>query len=159
MQILAGAPVTARRSVSVVPTSEPQAEPIASPPKEEVSLSAASVKGHYSPRKVLQRAVSGALTGLGAHYFTGGDVWATAQLGAAIDGTVGAVTGGHDKAVASAASGNPGAGVLKDASLAGGIGAISGGTKGAVLAIAGNAFGAGPLAFAGVGALLGALGL
>lgn len=161
MQILAGAPVLARKSLTSVPAAAPQSqpEPIATAPKEEVTLSAAATKGHYSGGKVVQRALTGALTGLGAHYFTGGDVWATAKLGAAIDGTVGAVVGGLGGAVIGAAAGHPGAGALTGAGVGGGVGVLAGGTKGIVIALAGNAFGGGPLAFAGAGALLGALGL
>jgi hypothetical protein len=133
-------------------------ESIASLPQESFTLSSAA-SSHYSGGSIAGRVVGGALTGLGAHYFTGGDVWGTAKLGAAINGTVGAVVGGLGGAVVGAAAGNAGAGAATGALVVGGVGAVTGGVKGALVAVVGNAFGGGALAFAASGAVLGAVGL
>ena len=133
-------------------------ESIASLPQESFTLSSGA-KSHYSGGSIAGRVVGGALTGLGAHYFTGGDVWGTAKLGAAVNGTVGAVVGGLGGAVLGGAAGNPLAGAATGAVVFGGVGAVSGGVKGALVAVVGNAFGGGPVAFAASGAALGLLGL
>lgn len=152
----------ARKNAAAAPATVPQKKAISSAPQDEVTLISPFAIGHYSVSKISQRALGGALTGLGAHFFTGGDVWATAQLGAVIDGTVGAVGGavsGLGRPSEGAAVGRPNVSAIADAGVGGGVGVLAGGTKGIVIALAGNAFGGGPLAFAGVGALLGALGL
>jgi hypothetical protein len=135
-----------------------QEEPIAALPQESFTLSSAS-QSHYSGGSVAGRVVGGALTGLGAHYITGGDVWGTAKLGAAINGTVGAVVGGLGGAVVGAAAGSAAAGAATGAVVFGGVGAVTGGAKGALIAVVGNALGGGPVAFAASGAVLGAIGL
>ena len=161
MLISANSPAVRASRPNAQPVVKAQEESIASAPKETFTFAAVadSGKSHYSGGSVAGRVVGGALTGLGAHYFTGGDTWATAKLGAAINGTVGAVVGGLGGAVVGAAAGNPGAGALLGAGVGGGVGAISGGVKGALIAVVGNAFGGGALAFAASGAVLGAVGL
>lgn len=159
MLISANAPASYAHRVNPQPVVAAQEEPIASMPSESFTLSSDNGKNHYSGGSIAGRMVGGALTGLGAHYFTGGDVWGTAKLGAAINGTVGAVVGGLGGAVAGAAAGNPLAGAATGAAVFGGVGALSGGVKGALVAVVGNAFGGGALAFAASGAVLGAVGL
>lgn len=122
-------------------------------PQESVTLGEG--KGHFSGGSVAGRVLGGALTGLGAHYFTGGDTWATAKLGAAINGTTGAVVGGITGGMVGAAAGSAGAGAVLGAAAGGGIGAVGGLAKGALIGVVGNAFGGGPVAFAGAGAVLG----
>ncbi len=158
MLISANAPASYASRVNTQPAVAAQEEPIASLPSESFTLSSDN-KSHYSGGSIASRVVGGALTGLGAHYFTGGDVWGTAKLGAAINGTVGAVVGGLGGAVVGGAAGNPLAGAATGAAVFGGVGAVSGGVKGALVAVVGNAFGGGALAFAASGAVLGAVGL
>ncbi len=129
-------------------------------PKESFSFSSASSGGHYSGGKVLTRMATGALTGLGAHYFTGGSVGGTALLGAAINGGAGAIVGGAAGAViGGVGTGNPVPGAVVGALAGGAVGAGTGALKGAAVALVGNAFGGGPIAFAAAGATFGAIGL
>lgn len=158
MLISTNAPANYASRATSKPAVANQEEPIASLPQESFSLSSAS-KSHYSGGSITGRVIGGALTGLGAHYFTGGDVWGTAKLGAAINGSVGAVVGGLGGAALGGAAGNPLAGAATGALFVGGISAVSGGIKGALVAVVGNAFGGGALAFAASGAVLGAVGL
>ena len=158
MLITANSPASYAARANNQSAVAPKEESIASLPQESFSFSSAS-KSHYSGGSIAGRVVGGALTGLGAHYFTGGDVWGTAKLGAAINGTVGAVVGGLGGAVVGGAAGNPLAGAATGAMVFGGVGAVSGGVKGALVAVVGNAFGGGALAFAASGAVLGAVGL
>jgi hypothetical protein len=157
MLITSNAPANYASRATSKPAAAPE-ESIASMPQESFTLSSAS-KGHYSGGSVAGRVIGGALTGLGAHYLTGGDVWGTAKLGAAINGTVGAVVGGLGGAVVGGAAGNPLAGAATGALVFGGVGAVSGGVKGAAVAFVGNMLGGGPVAYAASGAVLGAIGL
>lgn len=158
MLISTNAPANYASRTNSKPAVTAQEEPIASLPQESFSLSEGASK-HYSGGSIASRVIGGALTGLGAHYLTGGDVWGTAKLGAAINGGVGAVVGGLGGAAVGAAAGNPLAGAATGALVFGGVGAVSGGVKGALVAVVGNAFGGGALAFAASGAVLGAVGL
>lgn len=146
--------------VNTQPAIAAKEEPIASMPSESFTFSAADAgKSHYSGGSIAGRMIGGAVTGLLAEYVTGGDTWATAKLGAAVNGGVGLVVGGLGGAVVGAAAGNPGAGALIGAGVGGGVGAATGLAKGALIAVVGNAFGGGALAFAASGAVLGAVGL
>ena len=142
------------------PAVSSQEEPIAKAPTESFTFSASDAgKSHYSGGSIAGRVIGGAITGVLAEYVTGGDTWATAKLGAAVNGGIGAVVGGLGGAVVGAAAGNPGAGALIGAGVGGGVGAVSGGVKGALSAVVCNAFGGGARAFAASGAVPGAVGL
>lgn len=140
---------------------KPEVESLAGDgPKESFSFSSSENSGHYSGGKIVTRMATGALTGLGAHYLTGGSVGGTAKLGAAISGTTGAVVGGFAGGLVSGVgTGNPVPGALLGAGAGVVVGGVSGAIKGAAVALVGNAFGGGPIAFAAAGATLGAIGL
>lgn len=156
--------------ISSSPRQLPVAAPITKPaiqgetalaaaPQESFTLSQSPKPGFYSPGRVLGRIAGGALTGVGAHYLTGGDVWATAKLGAAINGTIGAAAGAVIGGAGGLALGHPISGALIGAGTIGGISAVSGGIQGALVATVGNLFGGGALAYAASGAVLGAVGI
>ncbi|MFP4499030.1 MAG: hypothetical protein ACLFQV_12535 [Vulcanimicrobiota bacterium] len=133
--------------------------------KIELNSNATSVeqaprkKGYFSLSRILKRGAIGAAAGAAALALSGGGILATAAVGAAVWGIVGAGIGAVGGALAGRMVGQAGAGAGVGAATGGLAGVAGGAFKGAILGGIAGLLGGNPIGGAIAGGALSMLGI